>query len=205
MTNREKLETVADFILLGSKITADVDRSHEIKRHLPLGTKAMTNLDGILKNRDITLLTEIRLVKAMAFPVVLCGCESWTIKKAELPKNWCFQTVLLEKPLESPLDCKDVKPVNPKGNHSWIFTGRTDAEAEAPVLWSPDAKGQIIGKYSCAGKDWGQEEKGMTEDKMVGWHHGLNGQEFAQTLGHIEEQGTLVCCSPWGCKESDTV
>ena len=87
MTNREKLETVADFIFLGSKITADVDRSHEIKRHLPLGTKAMTNLDGILKNRDITLLTEIRLVKAMAFPVVLCGCESWTIKKAELPKN----------------------------------------------------------------------------------------------------------------------
>ena len=87
MTNREKLETVADFIFLGSKITADVDRSHEIKRHLPLGMKAMTNLDGILKNRDITLLTEIRLVKAMAFPVVLCGCESWTIKKAELPKN----------------------------------------------------------------------------------------------------------------------
>ena len=132
----------------------------------------MTNLDGILKNRDITLPTEICLVKAMAFPVVLCGCESWTIKKAELPKNWCFQAVLLEKPLESPLDCKDVKPVNPKGNHSWIFTGRTDAEAEAPVLWSPDAKGQIIGKYSCARRIEGRRRRGWQRPR---WLDGIMG------------------------------
>ena len=108
-------------------------------------------------------------------------------------------TVVLEKTLESPLDCKEIKPVHPKGNQSWIFIGRTDAEAEAPVIWPPDAKSQlIIRKDPDAGKDWRQEEKGTTEDEMVGWHHWLNGREFEKTLGDSEGQGSLVCCSPWG-------
>ena len=123
--------------------------------------------------------------------------ESWALK------NWCFRTVVLEKTLESPLDCKEIKPQNPKRNQSWIFTGRTDAEAETPILWPPDVKNWLIGKDPDAGKDWRQEEKGMTEDEMVGWHHRLNGYEFEQALGVRVGQGSLVCCSPWGRKESD--
>ena len=109
--------------------------------------------------------------------------ESWA------PKNWCFWTVVLEKTLESPLDCKEIQPVHPKGDQSWVFTGRTDTEAETPILWSPDAKNWLIGKDPDAGKDWGQEEKGMTENKMVGWHHWLNGHEFEQTWGIVENRG----------------
>ena len=120
-----------------------------------------------------------------------------------MPKNCCFWTVVLEKTLESPLDCKEIQPVNPKGNQSWIFIGRTDAEAEAPILWPPDAKSQLIGKGPDAWKDWRHEEKGMTEDEMVGWHHQLNGLEFEQILGNNEGQGHLVCCSPWSRKELD--
>ena len=127
-------ETVADFIFLGSKITADGDCSHEVKRHLRLGRKVMTNLDSILKSRDITLPTPVHLVKAMVFLVVMYGCEIWTIKKAECQRTWCFQTVVLEKTLESPMDCKEIKQIDPKRNQSWIFIGRTDAEAEAPKL-----------------------------------------------------------------------
>ena len=123
--------------------------------------------------------------------------ESW------VPKNWCFWTVVLEKTLESPLDCKEIQPVHPKGNQSWIFTGRTDAEAETPILWSPDVKNWLIWKDPDAGKDWRQEEKGMTEDEMVGWHHRLNGHEFEQALGVGDGQGSLECCSPWGRKELD--
>ena len=119
-------------MFLGSKIAADGDCSHEIKRHLLLGRKFMTNLDSILKSRDITLPTKVHLVKAMVFPVVMYGCESWTIKKAECPKNWCFWTVVLEKTLESPLDCKEIQPVLPKGDHPWVFIGRTNVEAETP-------------------------------------------------------------------------
>ena len=133
----EKVETVSDFIFLGSKITADGDYSHKIKRHLLLGRKAMTNLHSIIKSRDITLPTKVHLVKAMVFPVVMYRCESWKIKKSWVPKNWCFWTVVLEKTLESPLDCKAILPVNPKGNQSWIFMGRTEAEAETPILWLP--------------------------------------------------------------------
>ena len=155
MANRwEKIETVTDFILLGSKITADGDCSHEIKGCLLLGKKAMTNLDSILKTRDITLLTKVHLVKAMVFPVVMCGCESWTRKQAGVPKNWCFWTVVLEKTFESLLDCKEIKPVNPKGNLLWIFIGRACAEAEAPILWPPDAKNWLNRKDPDAGKDW---------------------------------------------------
>ena len=121
-----------------------------------------------------------------------------------MPKNWCFWTVVLEKTLESPLDCKEIQPVNPKGNQSWIVIGSTDDKAEAPVLWPADAKNWLIGKDPDAGKDWRQEQKGMTEDEMVGWHHWLDGHEFEQALGVGDGQGGLVCCSPWGCKESDT-
>ena len=124
-------------------------------------------------------------------------------KKCWVLKNWCFWTVVLKKTLESPLDCKEIKPVNPKGNESWIFIGRTDAEAEAPILWPHDAKNWLIGKVRDAGKDWGQEEKGMTEDEMVGWHHWLNGHEFEQAPVVGYGQGSLACCSPWGVKELD--
>ena len=143
--SRGTMETVTDFILGGSKITANGDCSHEIKRCLLLGRKAMTNLDSILKSRDITLPTKVCLAKAVVFPVVMYGCESWALKKWA-PKNWCFWTVVLEKALETPLDSKEIQPVHPKGNQSWIFIVRTDAEAEAPILWPPDAKNWLVGK-----------------------------------------------------------
>jgi len=123
--------------------------------------------------------------------------ESWA------PKNWCFRTVVLEKALESPLDCKEFKPVHPEGNQSWIFIGRTDAEAQTPILWSPDAKNWLIGKDPDVGKDRKGEDKGMTEDEMIEWHHWLKGHEFEQTPGVGDGQGGLVCCSPWGYKELD--
>ena len=133
----ETVETMSDFIFLGSKITADGDCSHEIKRRLLLGRKVMTNLDSILKSRDTTLPTKVRLVKAMVFPVVMYGCESWTVKKAECRKIDAFE---LEKTLESPLDCKEIQPVHSKGNQSWMFFGRNHAKAETPVLCPPHAK-----------------------------------------------------------------
>ena len=123
--------------------------------------------------------------------------ESWA------PKNWCFWTVVLEKTFESPLDCKVIQPVHPKGNQSWIFIGRTDVEAETPILWPPDVKSWLTGKDPDAGKDWRQEEKGTTEDEMIGWHHRLDGHEFEKALGVGDGQGSLACCSPWGHKESD--
>ena len=132
-------ETVADFIFLGSKVTADGDCSHEIKRRLLLGRKVMTNLDSILRSRDITLSTKICLVKAMIFPVVMYGCESWTVKKAERRRIDAF-AVVLEKTLESPLDCKEIQPVHSEGDQPWDFFGRTDAKAETPLLWPPHAK-----------------------------------------------------------------
>ena len=122
--------------------------------------------------------------------------EGWALK------NWCFWTAVLGKTLESPFDCKEIKPVNPKGNQSWVFTERTDGEA--PVLWSPDAKRRFIGKHPNSGKDWKQEEKGTPEDEMAGWHHCLDGHEFEWTLGVGDGQGGLACCNSWGHKESDT-
>ena len=129
------------------------------------------------------------------------GCESRTKRKKEswAPKNRCFWTVVLWKALESPLECK-IKPVNPKGNQSWIFIGRTNAETETPILRQPDSKNWLTGNDSDAGKDWRQEEKGTTEDEMVGWHHRLNEHEFEQTLGVSDGKGSLACCSPWGHK-----
>ena len=123
--------------------------------------------------------------------------ESWALK------NWCLWTVVLEKTLESPLHSKEIQPVHPKGNQSWICTGRTDAEAETPIFWPPDAKNWPIGKDPGAGKDWRQEQKGMTEDEMVGWHHWLTGRECEQALRVGDEQGSLACCSPWGHKKLD--
>ena len=120
-----------------------------------------------------------------------------------VPKNWCFWTVVLEKTLESPLECTEIQPVHSKGNESWIFTGRTDAEAETPILWPPDAKNWLIGKDPDAGKDWRWEEKGMTKDEVFGWHHQLNGHEFESALGVGDGQGSLACCSPWCCKDWD--
>ena len=185
----------------GSKITADGDCSHEIKRRLLLGRKVMTNLDSILKSRDVTLPTKVHPVKAMVFPVVIWELnhkESWA------PKNWCFQIVVLEKILGHLSYCKEIKPVNLKGNQPWIFIGKTDTEAEAPILWPPDTKSQIFGKDPDAGKDWRQEEKWMTEDELVGWHHQLNGHEFERTPGIGNGQGGLAYCNPWGRKELDT-
>ena len=199
----ETMETVKDFILGGSKITADGDCSHEIKRCLLLERKVMTNIDSILKSRDIILPTKVHLVKAMVFPVVMYGCESWSIKKAEHRRIDATELWCLEKTLGSPLDCKVIQPVNPKGNNSWIFIRRTAAEAETPIFWPPDVQNLLIRKDPDAGEDW-RQEKGTTEDEMVGWHHWLSGREFEQASGTGDGQGGLACCSPWGRKELET-
>ena len=187
----ETVETVSDFIFLGSKITSDGDCSHEIKKRLLLGRKVMTNLDSILKSRDI-------VNKGLSRQG--CGFSSGHVwmwdsnyKESWVPKNWSFWTVVLEKTPESPLDCKEIQPVPPKRDQSWVFIGRTDVEAETPILWPPDEKSWLIWKDPDAGKDWGQEEKGMTEDEMVGWHHQHNGHGFGWTLGVGDGQGGLAC------------
>ena len=165
------------FILGCSKITADGDFSHEIKRHLLLGRKDIANLDSILKSRHYFAI-KFHLVKAIVF----CSSHVWMwelgYQESWAPKNWCFWTMVLEETLENPLDCKEIQPVHPKGNQSWIFIGRTDVEAETPILWLPDVKNWLIGEAPDAGKDWRQEEKGTTEDEMVGWHYQLDGHEF---------------------------
>ena len=167
----------------------------------------MTNLDSILKSRDITLPTKVCLFKAMVFPVVMYGCEL-DYKESWAQKNWCFWTVVLEKTLENPLDCKEIQLDHPKGNQSWILIGRIDVEDETPILWPLDVKSWLICKDPNAEKDWGQEEKGTTEDKMVGWHHRLNGHRFGWTpkpmLGVGDGHGGLACCGSWGRKELDT-
>ena len=201
-TDGETMETVTDLIFLGSKITADGDCSHEIKSHLLLGRKAMTNLDSILKSRDITK-------KGLYHQS--CGFSSghvwmWELdhRKSWALKNWCFWTVVLEKALESPLDSMAIQPVHSKGGQFWIFIGRTDAKDETPILLAPDAKSWLIEKDPDAGKDWRQEEKETAEDEMVGWHHRLDGCEFEHSAGVGDGQGGLGWCSPSGCKESDT-
>ena len=233
---------------------ADGDCSHEIKRHLLLGRKVMTNLDSIFKRRDITLPTKIRLVKASygfssshVWMWKLDCEESWVLE------NWCFWTVVLEKTLESPMDCKEIQQVHSKGDQSWVFFGsscgcckiasvvsdsvrphrrqptrlpypwdspgkntgvdchfllqffgRNDAKAETPILWPPHVKSWPIGKDPDSGRDWGQKEKGMTEDEMAGWHHRLDGRESEWTPGVGDGQGGLACCNSWGHKELDT-
>ena len=187
----------------GSNISADGDCSHEIQRHLLLGRTAMTNLDSILKSRDIILLTKSILPKLWFFS---SHVWMWELdhKESWRPKNWCFRNMMLKKTLENPLDSKKIQIAQPKRNQSWIFIGRTDAEAEIPIVWPPDVKNWLLAKDPNAGEDWGQEEKGTTEDEMVGWHHQLYGHEFEHAPGVDDGQGGLACCSPWGCKESDT-
>ena len=186
----------------GSKITADGDWSHEIKRCLLLGRKVMTNPDSIFKSRDITLPTKVRLVKAMVFPVVMYGCESWTVKKAECWRIDAFELWCWRRLLRVPWTAKRSNQSILK-EQSWDFFGRNDTKAETPVLWPPHAKSWLIGKDSDAGRDWGQEEKGTTEDEMAGWHHWLDGHESEWTPGVCDGQGGLACCNSWGRKELD--
>ena len=173
------VETVTDFIFLGSKITADGDYSHEIKRCLLLGRKVMKNLDSIKKQRHYSVSKD---PASQGYGFSSGHVWMWELddKESWVPKNWCFWTAVLEKTLESPLDCKEIQPVHPKGNQSWIFIGRTDTVAETPILWPLDAKNWLIWKDTDAGKDRRREEKGTTEDEMVGWHHWLNGHDLSK-------------------------
>ena len=196
-------ETVSDFIFLGSKITADGDGSHEIKRCLLLGRKVMTNLDSILKSRDITSLTKVCLIKTMFFPVVMYGCEILTLKKTECWiivafELWCWKRFLRVPWTARRSNQSILKEISP------VFIGWTDVEAETPILWTPDANNWLIGKNPDAGKDRRWEKKGTTNDKMVGWHHPLNGHEFEWAPGVGDGQGSLTYCSPQGHKELDT-
>ena len=164
-------------------------------RCLFLGRKAITKLDSILKSRDIT--NKVQYSQSYGFSNSHVRMWELDYKENWAPKSWCFWVVVLEKTLESPLDSKEIKPVNPKENQPWIFIGRTDAKAETPIVW-------LIWKDANAGKDWGQEEKETTEDEMVGWHHWLNGHESESTPGVGDGQRGLACCNSWGHKESDT-
>ena len=188
---------MTDIHFLGSKITVDGDCSHEIRWLLP-GRKAMTNLYSVLESKDITLPTKFRIVKAMVFFSSHVQMWEFDHKAGRAPKNWYFQAVVLEKTPESPLNSKEIKSVNLKGNQHWIFIGRPDAEA--PILWPPDVKSQLIGKDPDAVTKWRQMEKKATEDEIVGWHHQFNGHELGQIPAYVERQGGLACYSPWGCK-----
>ena len=197
------METVTDFICGGGfKITADGDCCLEIKRCLLLGRKAMANLLTVYsKQRPLD-----KCLYSQSYDFSNSHVWVWELGHKEnwAPKNWYFWTVVLEKTLESPLDYKEIKPVHPKGNQSWIFIGRTDAEVETPILRPPDVKNWLTETHLDAGKDWRQEKKGTTENEMVGCHHRLDGHEFEHALGVGVGQGSLACCSMWGHKESDT-
>ena len=172
------MEMVTDFMLGGSKVTAGGDWSHEIKRGLLLGRKAMTNLASMLKSRGISLPTKVCLVKAVVFPVVMYGCEMWTIKKAEHRRIDAFELWCWRRLLRVPWTARTSNQSVLKGDQSWVFIGRTDAEPETPILWPPDAKNWLFWKDPDSGKYWRSEEKGKTEDELVGWHDWLNGYEF---------------------------
>ena len=184
-------------------------RSHSFTHPLPLPLSTLNSSHLQLSPWQVLVADLVVWAKSALLEgsEVLVTCPFHTVQMRELDnkegwmwKNWCFQTVVLEKTLESPLDCKDIKLVSPKGNQPWIFIGRTDAEAEVPILWPPDAKNWLTGKDLDAGKDWRLEEKGETEDEMLGWHHQLSGHEFEQILRDNAGQGSLACCSPWGCR-----
>ena len=201
--NGERVETVSDFILGGSKITADGDCSHEIKTLAPWKKSYDKHRQHIKKQRHYF---PSKGPSRQGYSFSSGHVQMWELDHKEYwaPKNWCFWIEVLEKTLESPLDCKEIQPVHPEGNQSCVFIGRTDAEAETPVLWSPDAKSWLFWKDPDAGKDGGQEEKGATEDDMIGWHHIHNGYKSEQTPGKNEGQVSLAWCSPWGCKSDTT-
>ena len=187
----------------GSNITADGDCSHEIKKRLLLGGKIMTNLDSIFKSTDITLPTNVLLVKAMVFSMVMYGCERWTVKKAEGQRIHAFELCCWRRLLRVPWTARSsnqsiLKEISPGISLEGMMLKLTS------VLWPPHAKSWLIGKDSDAGRDWGQEEKGTTEDEMAGWHHLLYGRESEWTLGVGDGQGGLACCDSWNHKESDT-
>ena len=197
------MKTVADFIFQGSKITADGDCSHEIKRHLLLGRKVMTNLDSILKSRDITLFAN-RGPSSQGYGFSSGHVWMWELgyKESWALKNWCFWTVVLEKTLESPLDCKEIQPVHPKGDQSWVFIGRTDIEAKSPILWPPDTKSWLIKR------PWWWERLrvgGEGDDRgWEGWMASPTQWTWVWVDSRSDGQGGLVCCSPWVHKEWDT-
>ena len=176
-----------DFIFLGSEITADGECSHKIKRHLLLGRKAMTNL------KAKTLLHKCLSSLSYDFPSSHVWLWELDHKESWVLKNWCFWTVVLDEMLESPLDCKEIQPVHPKVDQSWAFIGRTDSEAETPIIQLTTVKNWLIWKDPDSGKDWKWEEKGTTEDERIGWHHQLDGHEFEQALGVADGQGSLAC------------
>ena len=186
----------------GSKITADVDCSHEIKIQLLLRRKGMTNPDSILKKRDITLPTKVHLVKAMVFPLVMYGCESWTVKKAESRRTdafelWCWRRLLRVPWTARRSNQSILKEISPAYSLEGLML-KLKLQYFDHLIWRVDT-----GKDPDAGRDWGQEEKGTTEDKMAGWHHQLDGHEFEWTPGVGDRQGGLACCNSWGRKESD--
>ena len=200
----ETVETVRNILILHSKITADCDCCQETKRRLLLGRKVMANIDSILKSRDITLPTKVHLwSQSYGFSSRHVWMWELDYKESWVPKNWCFWTVVLEKAFDSPLDSKEIKLVHPKGNQSWIFTERTDAEPETPIVWPPDEKNWLIWKDLEAGKDWWWEEKGMTEEEMLDSITDSMDMSLSN-LGAGEGLGVLVCCSPWVRKELDT-
>ena len=171
-------ETVADFIFWGSKVTTDGDCSHEIKKYSLFGRKVMTNLDSILESQGHYFANKGLSSQGYGFSSSHVWMWELDYKENWSPKNWCFWAVVLDKTLEIPLDGKEIQLVHPKGDQSWVFTGRTGVEAEMPILWPFNAKSWLIWKNPDAGKDWSKEEKGTTKDEMVGWHHQLNGHDF---------------------------
>ena len=193
------MKTVKYFFFLGSKITADGDCNHEIKMLAPWKKSYNQPRQHIKKQRHYFAK---KGPSSQSYGFFRSHVWMWELdhKVNWAPKNWCFWTVVLEKTHESPLDKKKIKPVLPKGDQSWVFIGRTDVEVEVPVHWPPDMKNRLIGKDPDAGKDWMQEETGMTKDEMVGWHHWLDGCEFEQAPGVGNGQGGLECCSPWVTK-----
>ena len=197
----ETMETVR-YSLRGAPKSLQMVTAAMKLRCLLLGRKAMTNLDSILTSRHY-FADKGPSSQSNGFSSSHVRMWELDYKESWVPKNWCFWTVVLEKTLESPLNSKESQWVHPQANQSWIFIGRTDAEAETAILWPPDMKNWLLGKDPDAGKDWRWEEKGRTEDEMVGWHHRFKGHEFEWTQGVGDGQGGLVCCTPWSHKELD--
>ena len=203
MANRwEKVETMADFIFWAPKSLQRWLQPRNLKMLAPW-KKSYDNPRQCVKKQRHYFADKSAYSQSYSFSSSQIWIWELDHKEGWAPKNWCFWTVVLEKTLVSPLDCKEIQPVHPKGDQSWVFTGRTDVEAETQILWPPDVKSWLNGKDSDAGKDWGQVEKEVIEDEMVGWHHQPNGHGFVWTLGVGNGEGGLACCSFWGGKESD--